>query len=142
MLVKEVMTPKPEIISVNASLREAAKKMKALDVGFLPVEEQDHSITGIVTDRDIALRGVAEKKDPSKTRVKDIMSHNVVTCPENADIQDAVQAMEKNKVRRLIITDSSGKPAGIISIGDIATHAEKISGEIFRSLSEHSHPTH
>lgn len=144
MLVREIMSKNPEIISVNTSLREAAIKMKDLDVGILPVEEQDHSIAGILTDRDIAVRGVAAKEDPSKVSVKDIMSRNVITCPEDSDIQAAINAMEENKVRRLIITDKSGRPSGIVSLGDIAESVEDIclGGEVLRRVSEHGHPTH
>lgn len=144
MLVREIMTKNPEIISVNTSLREAAIKMKDLDVGILPVEEQDHSIAGILTDRDIAIRAVAAKEDLSKVSVKDIMSRDVITCPEDSDIQAAVNVMEENKVRRLIITDKSGRLSGIISLGDIAEGVEDIclGGEVLRRVSEHGHPTH
>lgn len=144
MLIKEIMTPNFETIPVDASLSEAAKKMKALDIGVIPVEEQDHSIAGVITDRDIVVRGIAGKKDPNKTKVKEVMSRDLITCPENADVQQAVHTMEEKRVRRLLITDKSGRPAGIISIGDIATHSDslELGGEVLKMVSEHGHPVH
>lgn len=144
MQIQEIMTPNPEMISVDASLMDAAEKMKDLDVGMIPVA-QEGSVVGILTDRDIVVRGIAENKDPSETKVKDIMSTDVVTCPVDSSVEDAVNAMEQNKVRRLIITERSGKPAGIVSLGDIATKAHQkveMGGEALSKVSQPSHPSH
>jgi CBS domain-containing protein len=118
--------------------------MKDLNVGMMPVEK-DRSVVGILTDRDIVVRGIAENKDPSETRVKDIMSTDVVTCPADSSVEDAVHAMEQHKVRRFVITDRSGRPAGIVSLGDIATKAHskiEIGGEALSKVSQPSHPSH
>ncbi len=104
---------------------------------------RDNSVVGVVTDRDIVVRGIAERRDPSMTSIREIMSSDVYTCPENTDVQDAAQTMKKNKVRRLVITDTSGRPVGIVSLGDLATksHAEKeMSGDVLEKISEPSHP--
>lgn len=142
MQVKEIMTPNPEMIPMDATLMDAALKMKDLDVGVIPVR-QDNSLVGLVTDRDIVIRAIAEKRDPVKTEVKDIMSRKILTCPESTDVQDAVHTMETNKVRRLIITDTSGNPVGIVSLGDIAVKSagEKgLAGEALSKVSQPSHP--
>ncbi len=141
MQVKEIMTKNPEMVSIDTSLMDAAKKMKDLDVGVMPVS-RENSVVGVVTDRDIVVRGIAEQRDPSMTAVRDVMSSHVLTCPENTDIRDAAQTMKKNKVRRLVITDTSGKPVGIISLGDIATKSsakKEMSGEVLEKVSEPSH---
>jgi CBS domain-containing protein len=138
------MTPNPEMIPIEASLMDAAMKMKDLDVGIMPVSRQN-SVVGVVTDRDIVLRGVAEKRDPSQTKVRDIMSSDVLTCPENTDLEDAAKRMEEKKVRRLIVTDPSGKAVGIVSLGDIATKSGKeaeMGGEVLTRVSEPSRPVH
>lgn len=143
MQIKEIMTPNPEMLPMNASLMDAASRMKHLNVGLMPVEE-GHSVVGVVTDRDIVLRGVAEKRDPVKTRVKDIMSRDVLSCPDNADVRDAIRSMEEKKVRRLIVTDTSGRPVGIVSLGDIATKSPKsieMGGEVLERVSRPSEPS-
>ncbi len=141
MLLKDIMTKNPEEVPVIESVMDAAEKMKELNVGAIPVFKND-KVVGIVTDRDIAIRAVAEGKDPKDTPVMDIMSTNVVSCPENADIQEAAQIMEKNKVRRLIVTDQSGKAVGIVSLGDIATKArlKDIGFEVLEKVSEPGRP--
>lgn len=144
MQVKEIMTKNPEMLSMDTSLMDAAKKMKDLNVGVMPVSRED-SVVGVVTDRDIVVRGIAERRDPSKTAVRDIMSSDVFTCTENTDIQEAAQAMKKNKVRRLVITDTAGKPVGIVSLGDIATkfsEKKEMSGDVLGKISEPSRPSH
>ncbi len=144
MQIREIMTPNPEMIPMEASLTDAAAKMKHLDVGIMPVA-QESTLVGVVTDRDIVLRGVAEKRDLSHTRVRDIMSSDVLTCPDNTDMADAMRRMEKKKVRRVIVTDPSGKPVGIVSLGDIATRTGKekeieLGGEVLTKVSEPSRP--
>jgi len=141
MQIKEIMTKNPEEIPAIESVMDAAEKMKELNVGVIPIFKND-KVVGVVTDRDIAIRAVAEGKNPKDTPVMDIMSTNVVSCPENADIQEAAQIMEKNKVRRLIVTDQSGKAVGIVSLGDIATKArlKDIGFEVLEKVSEPGRP--
>lgn len=146
MQIREIMTPNPEMIPMDALLIDAAMKMKDLDVGIMPVA-RENSVVGVVTDRDIVLRAVAEKRDPSRTKVKDIMSEEVLTCPENTELDDAAKRMEEKKVRRLIVTDPSGKAVGIVSLGDIATKSGKerkveMGGEVLTRVSEPSRPSH
>ncbi|HQI02530.1 MAG TPA: CBS domain-containing protein [Deltaproteobacteria bacterium] len=141
MLLKDIMTKNPEEVPVIESVMDAAEKMKELNVGAIPVFKND-KVVGIVTDRDIAIRAVAEGKDPKDTPVMDIMSRNIISCPENTDLKDAAHIMEQNKVRRLIVTDQSGKAVGIVSLGDIATKAKMmdIGFEVLEKVSEPSRP--
>jgi CBS domain-containing protein len=144
MQIQEIMTPNPEMLSVDASLMDAAEKMKDLNVGMMPVEKGS-SVVGILTDRDIVVRGIAENRNPDQTKVSDIMSTDVVTCPADSSVEDAVQAMEQHKVRRLVITDRSGKPSGVVSLGDIATKAHRkveTGGEALSRVSQPGHPSH
>jgi CBS domain-containing protein len=141
MNVSEIMTSDFEMIDSTSSLREAARKMKSLNVGFLPVQEGTMLI-GLLTDRDIVLRGLAEGRDADSTQVKDIISSEVVYCFEDDSIEDAVRLMEEHKVRRLIVVDHDRVPVGIVSLGDIAvkTGLEQLSGEALERISEPAAP--
>lgn len=103
MKIHDAMTRNPEIVHANDPIRKAAELMKDLNVGAVPVFEGDDAI-GIITDRDIAIRVVATGKDPA-TRVKECMTKNVVVCPEDADLHDALQVMKDRKIRRLLVKD-------------------------------------
>jgi CBS domain-containing protein len=141
MNISEIMTSDFEMIDSTSSLREAARKMKSLNVGFLPVQEGTMLI-GLITDRDIVIRGLAEGQDVESTQVKDIISSEVVYCFEDDSIEDAVRLMEENKVRRLIVVDHDRVPVGIVSLGDIAvkTGQEQLSGEALERISEPAAP--
>ncbi len=141
MLLKDIMTKNPIEIPVIESVMDAAEKMKELNVGAIPVFKDDR-VVGIVTDRDIAVRAVADGKNPKDTPVMDIMSRNVISCHENTDLKEAAHIMENNKVRRLVVTDSSGKAVGIVSLGDIATKAKMmdLGFEVLEKVSEPGMP--
>lgn len=141
MNVSEIMTSDFEMIDSTNSLRDAARKMKSLNVGFLPVQEGTMLI-GLLTDRDIVIRGLAEGGDADSTQVKDIISSKVVYCFEDDSIEDAVRLMEEHKVRRLIVVDHDQVPVGIVSLGDIAVKAglEQLSGEALERISEPAAP--
>jgi len=121
MHVGEVMTRHVEVISSNAPLREAAGKMKTLDVGLVPVCDGDN-LKGILTDRDITVRGIAEGYDPSETKVADIMSTDLAYCFEDDEIEAALNLMEKRQIRRLPVLSREKRLVGIVSLGDLAVH--------------------
>jgi CBS domain-containing protein len=141
MNVSEIMTTDFEMIDSTDSLREAARKMKSLNVGLLPVQEGTMLI-GLITDRDIVVRGLAEGRDADATQVRDIVSSEVVYCFEDDGIEDAIRLMEENKVRRLIVVDHDRVPVGVLSLGDIAVKAglEQLSGEALERISEPAAP--
>ncbi len=141
MNVSEIMTTDFEMIDSTCSLTEVAEKMKSLNVGFLPVREGTRLI-GLLTDRDIVIRGLADGRDPGSTQVKDILSSEVVYCYDDDSVEDAARLMEDNQVRRLVIVNHDQTPVGILSIGDIAVKSgqEELAGEILERISEPAAP--
>jgi CBS domain-containing protein len=130
MQIRDVMTPHVEVIHPDATLREAAAKMKSLDVGPIPVCDGER-LQGMLTDRDITVRATAEGRDPNSTRVRDVMSPEVIYCFEDQDVQDAARMMEDRQIRRLVVLDRDKRLAGIVSLGDLAvqTEDEELGGE-------------
>jgi CBS domain-containing protein len=116
--VSDVMTDKPETVEPSDSATDAAKKMKEADTGALLVTDDDE-LKGIVTDRDIVVKAVAEGKDPDDVDVEDICSTDPKTIEPDADVRDAVKKMREADVRRLPVVDD-GKPVGVVSLGDLA----------------------
>lgn len=118
MLLREVMTREVETIRPENTLMEAARKMKDLDVGPMPVCD-DNRIVGMVTDRDIATRAVAEGRDPQSTRVREVMTPEVVYCFEDDDVDEAARTMREQHVRRLLVLNRQRELAGIVSLADL-----------------------
>jgi CBS domain-containing protein len=116
------MTRDPITVDAGAPITEAAQKMREADVGPIIVID-DGSVCGIVTDRDIAIRAVAEGMDPTKTKVADICSKEVATLSPRDKVGMAIDLMEKIAVRRLPVVDDH-KPVGIVSLGDLAVQRD------------------
>ncbi len=139
MLLRDVMTKGVAEVSPEATLSEAAEKMRTLDVGALPVCDTAGRILGMVTDRDIVVRAIAENADPRRTKVARVMTQGAIYCFADDDLTDAAKLMEQKQVRRLIVMDHDGHPVGIVSLGDLArTHQEKLTGEILERVVEPS----
>src|SRR5262245_55592236 len=100
MQISEIMTRQVEVIPPGASIEQAARTMKELDVGMLPVCDGDR-LLGTLTDRDITIRAIAEGRDPSDTIVEDVMTHDLVYCFEDQEVKDAAQVMYDHQIRRL-----------------------------------------
>jgi len=115
MQVKDVMTRGAQCIAPDATLQEAARQMKGLDVGPLPVCENDR-IIGMLTDRDIAVRAVAEGKDPRKTHVREAMTEGISYCFEDDDVADAARLMKEKQIRRLVVLNRDKHLAGIVDL--------------------------
>jgi CBS domain-containing protein len=120
MRLDECMTKGVECTRPSATLEEAARKMRDLDVGTLPVCGEDDRLVGIVTDRDITVRAVAEGRDPRSTLVDEAMTRTVVTCYEDQALDEAARLMEDRQIRRLPVLDRDHRLAGILSLGDLA----------------------
>jgi CBS domain-containing protein len=137
MKVKDVMTTSVECVRPETTLQEAAAKMKSLNVGSLPVCEGDRPI-GIVTDRDIVVRAIAEGRDPRTARVPEVMTAEVVSVPETADVKDAARLMKDRQIRRIVVIDPNKRVVGIVSLGDIAVdaHDDKMSGDVLEKVSK------
>jgi len=116
--IREVMTPGPETIQADQPVAQAAKLMKEADAGMIPVMENGN-LLGTITDRDIALRVVAEGKDPQSTMVREIASTDVVTIEPDRDLAEALQLMAKHQVRRLPVVES-GRLVGVVAQADVA----------------------
>ena len=141
MRLAEVMTRYVEVIGADASLQEAAAKMKQLDIGLIPICEKDE-LKGTVTDRDIAIRATAEGRDPSHTKVSDIMSEEIAYCFEDQEIEEATRLMEERQIRRLPILNRKKRLVGIVSLGDLAVHAgqNEQTGETLKEVSRPAVP--
>jgi len=133
----DIMTREVEIVGPSTTLEQAAQKMDALQVGMLPVCEGDR-LVGVITDRDIAIRGVAEARDAKVTSVHDIMTPDVVYGFEDDDVVQAARLMEEHQVRRLVVLDSEHRLVGVLSVDDIATAPkdEKLAGIVLRRVSK------
>ncbi|HEY3375836.1 MAG TPA: CBS domain-containing protein [Candidatus Aquicultor sp.] len=141
MNVNEIMTKNPESVQVTDPIDGVAASMRDLDVGFMPILDGD-ILVGVVTDRDIVLRAVAEDLDIEDDSIGEIMSGNLQIVSPDTDINDAAMVMERFKIRRLPIVDDNGVLIGVISLGDIAVRTQNIdqAGEILEEVSEPAHP--
>ena len=136
MLISEIMTRDVESITPDDTLQEAASKMKELGVGPLPVCE-NHSVVGMVTDRDITVRAVAKGLDPATTKVRDVMSDEIVCCFLDQEVDVAAHLMQARQIRRIMVMDRDKKLVGIITLADLAAHAGDThrAGEILHEVS-------
>jgi CBS domain-containing protein len=142
MQVKEIMTKDFEMVNSSETLIDAAGKMKSLNVGVLPVRE-GNKIVGLLTDRDIVIRALAENRDARTTTVKDVMTSEIARCTTEDSVDDASRIMRENKVRRLLVVDNDGTPVGIVSLGDIAakTESEQLAGQTLEHVSQPATPS-
>jgi len=136
MKIRDIMTSGARCIGPDAPLTAAASIMRELDVGALPVCENDR-LAGIITDRDIAIRGVAESRDPTITPVRTVMSSEIVYAFEDQNVKEAAHLMEEKQIRRLPVLNHDKRLVGIVSLGDVAKEASTgLSGEALREISQ------
>jgi len=122
--IRDVMTPNPASVSEKDSVKRAAEIMKREDAGVVPVVD-GRKIIGIVTDRDIVVRVIAEGKDCANAKVSDVMSRQVRTVKEDTPITEVLQLMSREQIRRVPVTNANNELVGIVSIGDIATDSKE-----------------
>jgi CBS domain-containing protein len=141
MRLGEVMTRNVEVIGVTAPLIEAAAKMKELDIGLIPICDGEE-LKGTLTDRDITIRATAEGRNPSKTKVSEIMSTDLAYCFEDQEIEEAVSLMEARQIRRLPILSREKRLVGIVSLGDLAVHSgeNEMVGDTLKEVSRPAVP--
>jgi CBS domain-containing protein len=125
--IREVMTTNPTTAAATVTLIEAAQVMRDEDIGDVIVLDDDEQIRGIVTDRDIVVRAIADQRDPTSTKLGDICSRDVTTLSPEDEVGDAVKLMTQRSVRRLLIVEK-GRPVGIVSLGDLAVTHDPESG--------------
>lgn len=136
---QEIMTQNPVCCLPEDSIVKAANSMKTQDVGPIPVveNEQNRRLVGIVTDRDIVIKAVAEGLNPETTKVSRVMTPNPLTCFPDDDLDDVIETMEQNQIRRIPVVDHNNRLVGIIAQADIATRLEKTktTGEVVEQIS-------
>lgn len=120
MLVREVMTPGCYYCSKTSDLATVAKAMASEDIGIVPVEENDRMI-GMITDRDLVIRGIAMDKDPARTAAAEVMSDKVYYCFDDQSAEEAAQSMSEKQVRRLPVVNRDKRLVGMVSLGDLAS---------------------
>jgi CBS domain-containing protein len=138
--LKELMTHDVKVITPDTSIRDAAKMMRDGNFGMMPVEENDRMI-GTISDRDIAIRAVAEGLDLT-TKVRDVMSKGIAWAFEDETVEEAVAIMSEHQVRRLPVVNRAKRLVGIVSLGDLASEmkpAAQALSEISRPISHHLH---
>src|SRR5215813_12244465 len=135
--IRNAMTENPRSISQSASVVEAARLMREEHIGSLPITD-DEKLVGMITDRDITTRVVAEAGDPKQTSVGEVYSQNLISIEPDQDLDEALQLMARHQVRRLPVVEN-GRLVGIVAQADIAlSEKEKKTGELLEAISEPS----
>lgn len=139
MKVKDIMHRNASWTDPGALLSDLAERMAKEDIGAIPIGENDRLI-GMVTDRDIVVRGLRSHDDPLQLTARDVMSEPIVYCLEEQEVEDAVRLMERKQIRRLPVINASHRMVGMLSLGDVAAAAgPSLSSETLRAVSAH-HP--
>lgn len=134
--IRELMTENPKTVSSDATVVEAARVMRDGDVGLVPVVDGDR-LVGTVTDRDIAIRVVAEERDPNTTTVRETASTDPVTIDPEQDLDEALRLMAQHQVRRLPVVEEDGRLVGIVAQADVARHGEdRETGQVVEQISQ------
>ena len=134
--IRDVMTSNPCTIDADKPVAYAAKMMRDEDVGLAPIVEGD-KLVGMLTDSDIAIRVVAEGRDPGQVTVKDIASKQVVTIDPQQDLDEALRIMAKHQVRRLAVVEEDGKLVGVVAQADVAREGDDAqTGELVEEISK------
>ena len=137
MQLKEVMTSRVTVIAPEATIQAAAEKMSDLEIGLLPVCEGGR-LVGMVTDRDITVRAVAEGRGPVTTQVREVMTPDIIYGFDDQDVEDAARLMEQYQIRRLPVLNRRKQLVGMVSLGDLAVHPgqQPLAGEVLEQVSE------
>jgi len=137
MKVKDVMHKGATWVDSSTPISKIAKKMRAEDIGAVPVGENDR-LVGMVTDRDICCRGLGNRHDPKALTARDVMSKPILYCKADDEIASALSKMKKSKVRRLPVIDAKKRLVGVLSLGDVsAKTSREIAGAALKALAAH-----
>ena len=132
--IQQIMTRGVEVIQRDATIQHAAERMRALDVGSLPVAD-GKALAGMVTDRDITVRGVASGMIPQEALVSDVMTEDVRWCLETDTVEQVLDQMGDEQVRRLAVLNEAREVVGIVALGDLATRQSADTDEALREIS-------
>jgi CBS domain-containing protein len=133
--VRDVMTPDPQCVSEKDSVRDAARIMSSADTGAVPVVDDGNKIIGMITDRDIVVRLVAEGKDVANARVNEAMTKSVRKVAEDASINEVVELMSNAQIRRVPVVNKNDEIVGIVSLADLATDVNQ-PGKVGKAVEE------
>jgi CBS domain-containing protein len=134
--IREIMTSNPSTVELDKTVVDAARIMKQEDAGVVPVT-QNGRLTGMVTDRDIAIRVVAEGKDPKSTAVREVATSNLVTIDPEQDLDEALRLMAQHQVRRLPVVEEDGRLVGVVAQADVARQGDDTqTGKVVQEISE------
>ncbi len=139
MKVRELMTKNPACVTPDADLTKVARLMADHNVGSIPVVENASSkrVIGMVTDRDITIRAVAQGKNPTQMQAQEVMSTEVGTVKQDDDVQNVTKVMEKHQVRRVPVVDENGMMCGMVAQADIALKTnDKMTGNVVEDISK------
>ena len=132
MKVRDIMTTKVESLKPTTVLRTAARKMSELNIGSMPVVDDNGKLLGIITDRDISVYAIAMGRNPQDTEVQKIMSKDVATCLADQELSDAASIMEQRHVRRLAVMDND-ELSGFLSVDDLAQVSSELAGAVLEA---------
>jgi CBS domain-containing protein len=136
MRCEELMSSEVEVLAIGTSVREAARRMRDLNLGFMPVVDDAQQLIGVLTDRDIVVRAVAEDRKP-RTAVEEVMTEEVITCDPEDDVERAEALMSVNQKARLVCVDETGQVVGVISLSDIAQYEDETrAGEVIADVTQ------
>ncbi len=133
--IRELMTENPRTAQPDQPIAEVAKIMRDEDTGVVPVVEGER-LTGMITDRDITIRVVAEGKDPQSTKVRDVASSDLVTVDPQQNLDEALRLMAQHQVRRLPVVEEDGRLVGVVAQADVARADPERAGEAVREISQ------
>lgn len=138
MQLQDIMTGTVESVTPNCTVQRAAEKMCSCDVGFLPVVDENNRPIGVVTDRDITIRAVAQGLDPQQTTVHEVMTDDVCIMRFDDQVDEATDLMKDKQIRRILVKDANNCLVGVVSLGDVAiqTSEPELSGETLEAISE------
>lgn len=142
MKVNQIMSIDPACCTREESAERAASIMRLLDVGCVPIidDEQSNKLIGIVTDRDLCMNVVADGKDPKNITVEECMTDELICCRSDDEVEKVMTLMQKHQIRRIPVVDNEGHIEGIVATADIALNAETSSEEIEETLKAISEP--
>ena len=134
--IRDLMTANPRTVTSDQMVVDAAKIMREIDTGIVPIVEGD-KLVGVVTDRDITIEVVAQGKDPQSTKVTDVASRDLVTIDPQQNLDEAMRLMAEHQVRRLPVVEEDGKLIGIVAQADVAKHGDDArTGEVVEKISK------
>jgi len=134
--ISEFMSSYLETISAGDSVKNAAARMRAFDLGCLLVRD-DQELVGVITDRDIAIRVTAAGKNARTTAVSEVMSPGIICCSEDQDVDEVARLMEINQLHRIVLIDREGHPTGILTLGDLSRHGyEEFASRVLVAMSQ------